>query len=144
MPDVSFYILSSASEQERCLFACKLAEKAYRNGACLYLRTASEEQNRLLDDLLWKFRAGSFIPHRICNGEAPANANRILIGTGAAPQNWQKIIVNLSPQAPDNLEQAERILEILNADENIRQAGRQRYRQYQQLQLAITTHHMNN
>jgi len=144
MPEVSFYILSSASEQERCLFVCKLAEKAYRNGAYMYLQTASEEQNRLLDDLLWTFRAGSFIPHQIHNGEVPANANRIMIGTGAAPQNWQKIIVNLSPQAPDNLEQAERILEILNADENIKQAGRQRYRHYQQLQLAISTHKMNN
>ena len=143
MPEVSFYILSSASEQERCLFACKLAEKAYRSGEYLFLQTGSERQSRMLDDLLWTFRAGSFVPHQIDSGEVPANANRILIGTGDAPQNRQKIIVNLSPQPPENLQQTERILEILNADETIKQAGRQRYRHYQQLQLAITTHKMN-
>ncbi len=144
MPDVSFYILPSASEQERFVFACKLAEKAYRNGEYLYLYTESERQSRILDDLLWTFRAGGFVPHQVYSGEAPAHANRILIGTDSAPQNWQKIIINLSPHAPDILERTERVLEILNADETIKQAGRQRYRHYQKLQLAITTHKMNN
>ncbi len=144
MPEVSFYILSSTSEQARCIFACKLAEKAYRNGEYLYLLTESERQNKLLDDLLWTFRAGSFVPHQIHDGEAPADAVHILIGTGGAPRNWQRIIVNLSSHTPDNLEQTERILEILNADDRVKQAGRQRYRHYQQLQLAISTHKMNS
>jgi len=71
MPDVSFYILASESQQERHLFACKLIEKIYRSGQSCYVLTDNAEQSQQIDDLLWTFRAGSFIPHQIYTGELP-------------------------------------------------------------------------
>ncbi|MCL7420369.1 MAG: DNA polymerase III subunit chi [Methylobacter sp.] len=140
MPEVSFYILPSLSLQERYLFACKLIEKAYRSGHFCYVLTDSDEQSEIMDNLLWTFRAGSFIPHQVYAGERPDLDNVILIGSRQAPESWQRTVINLSSQCPRELDRIERLLEILDNSETTKTAGRQRYRQYQQRGLAISTH----
>ncbi len=140
MAEVSFYILPTESLQDRYLFACKLIEKAYRSGSYCYVLTDSAEQSRIIDDLLWTFRAGSFIPHQIYTGEPPNTEKVILIGSLDAPEHWQKILFNLSSRYPNIGPQTERILEILDNSETTKEAGRNRYRQYQQSGMKITTH----
>ena len=140
MAEVSFYILPSESAQERYLFACKLIEKAYRNGHFCYVLTDNAEQSRHLDDLLWTFRAGSFIPHQIYTGELPDIEKVVLIGSLNPPENWQKTLFNLSSHYPDSGPKTERILEILDNSETTKEAGRNRYRQYQQSGMTVTTH----
>jgi DNA polymerase-3 subunit chi len=138
--EVSFYILPTESLQDRYLFACKLIEKAYRSGSYCYVLTDSAEQSKIIDDLLWTFRAGSFIPHQLYSGEQPEVEQVILIGSLDAPENWQKVLFNLSSRYPDIAPQTERILEILDNSETTKEAGRNRYRQYQQSGMKITTH----
>jgi DNA polymerase III subunit chi len=140
MAEVSFYILPSESLQDRYLFACKLIEKAYRSGHFCYVLTGSAEQSRIIDDLLWTFRAGSFIPHQIYTGKLPDLEKVILIGSLNPPENWQKTLFNLSSNYPEQGPQTERILEILDNSEASKAAGRERYRQYQQSGMTITTH----
>ena len=142
MAEVSFYILPSESTQERYLFACKLIEKAYRSGSFCYVLTDNAEQSRQLDDLLWTFRAGSFIPHQIYTGELPDFEKVILIGSLDAPAHWQKTVINLSSHCPEQLDKIERILEILDNSAATKDLGRNRYRQYQQSGINITTHKM--
>jgi DNA polymerase-3 subunit chi len=142
MPEVSFYILSSSSQQERFLFACKLIEKAYQNKQFCYVYTNSDQQCQKLDNQLWAFKPGSFIPHQILDDKVPEFEHSILIGTQIAPQQWQNIIVNLSSNYPENIVQNGRILEILDNNEEIKHAGRIRYKQYQHAGLNITTHTM--
>jgi len=140
MAEVSFYILPSESTQERYLFACKLIEKAYRSGHFCYVLTDSADQSQRIDDLLWTFRAGSFIPHQPYTGKLPDFEKVILIGSLAAPEHWQKTLFNLSSHFPDIGPQTERILEILDNSETSKAAGRERYRQYQQSGMTVTTH----
>jgi DNA polymerase-3 subunit chi len=140
MTEVSYYLLPSESQQDRYRFACKLIEKAYRNGFFCYVLTDTAEQSRELDELLWTFRAGSFIPHQIYTGEQPDTERVILIGSLDAPDNWQKILFNLSSHYPERGEQTERIIEILDNSEITKEAGRNRYRQYQQSGMRLTTH----
>jgi DNA polymerase-3 subunit chi len=99
--------------------------------------TDTDEQAQKLDDLLWTFRRGSFIPHQLYAGAEPPFENVVLIGASEPPDSWQKVIVNLSNQYPPNIEQAERILEVLHDDEAMLTAGRLRYRRYQQLGIVI-------
>ncbi|HEY8158017.1 MAG TPA: DNA polymerase III subunit chi [Methylobacter sp.] len=140
MAEVSFYILPTESLDDRYLFACKLIEKAYRSGSFCYVLTDSAEQSRIIDDLLWTFRAGSFIPHQIYTGELPEIEQVILIGSLNAPEHWQKVLFNLSSHYPDLGPQTERILEILDNSETTKAAGRDRYRQYQQSGMKVITH----
>lgn len=142
MPEVYFYILSIASQQERNIFACKLIEKAYRNKQFCYVYVDTQEQSQQLDKQLWTFRPGSFIPHQIYNGNEPDYEQTVLIGTQTAPDKWQNLIFNLSSKYPDNLTQTKRVLEILDNNEEIKPAGRIRYRQYQQAGLNITTYNI--
>ncbi len=157
MAEISFYILSSQSIQERDEFACKLIEKAYRSGCFCYVLTDDTEQSHKIDDLLWTFRAGSFIPHQIYTGELPAIAKDgvyatspqgvssviekvILIGSLDAPEHWQNTVINLSSHCPKHVDKIERILEILDNSEATKELGRNRYRHYQQSGVTITTH----
>jgi DNA polymerase-3 subunit chi len=138
--EVSFYILPTESLDDRYLFACKLIEKAYRSGSFCYVLTDSAEQSRIIDDLLWTFRAGSFIPHQVYIGEPPDVEQVILIGSVNAPESWQKVLFNLSSRYPEVDPQTERILEILDNSETTKTAGRDRYRRYQQSGMKVITH----
>jgi DNA polymerase-3 subunit chi len=142
MAEVSFYVLSSDLLQERYLFACKLIEKAYRNGQCCYILTDNDEQSKLLDDLLWTFRAGSFIPHEIYTGLAPSADKVVLIGSVNAPEHSQTLLFNLSSKYPEDISKTERILEILDNCEATKAAARNRYRQYQLTGMSVTTHNI--
>ena len=140
MPEISFYLLASTSERERFAFACKLVEKAYRSQQRCYLLTDSAEQSAVLDDLLWTFRAGSFVPHQLYDGQTPEFTNVTLIGHQAPPEGWRHTVLNLSAQCPANFQALGRILEILDNGESTKAAGRQRYRHYQQAGIEIATH----
>jgi DNA polymerase-3 subunit chi len=144
MPKASFYILPSSSLSERFLFACKLIEKAYRNGQFCYVYTDSLQQSQQLDNTLWTFRENSFIPHQIYNDQLPDYDQTILIGSQSAPKKWQTLIFNLSSTYPSDLAQTDRVLEILDNDEKLKQAGRIRFRQYKQDGFDVTTHDMSH
>ncbi|MSP27879.1 MAG: DNA polymerase III subunit chi [Methylococcales bacterium] len=137
MAEISFYILPSQSQQERTLFACKLIEKAYRSGCFCYVLTDSAGQSQQIDNLLWTFRAGSFIPHQLYTGDIPAT-EQVLIGSLPAPAQWQKTVINLSSQCAT----AERVLEILDNSEATKAVGRERYRHYKEAGHNLTTHKM--
>jgi DNA polymerase-3 subunit chi len=143
MPEVSFYLLPDESTQNRFLYACKLIEKAYRSGHFCYVVTDTDEHSQLIDDLLWTFRAGSFVPHQIYSSAEPDYDQVILIGHRDIPEHWLKTVVNLSNQCPAHFERAERILEVLDASEAAKETGRNRYRQYQQSGMTIKTHKIN-
>ncbi|WP_347988112.1 DNA polymerase III subunit chi [Methylomonas sp. AM2-LC] len=139
-PKITFYVLSTQLQPEREMFACKLIEKIYRSEQNCYVLTDSAEQAGSMDKQLWTFRAGSFIPHQIYKGILPDLNQTILIGGSDIPESRQNIIINLSSIFPTLSEQTKRIIEILDASETSKQAGRQRYRHYQELGLEIETH----
>lgn len=142
MPDVTFYVLPSVAESQRLLFACRLIEKAYRAGSFCYVLAETDAQAQRLDDLLWTFRQGSFIPHQRYTGELPGIDKVVLLGAVEPPASWQKIIVNLSAKGPSDCERAERILEILDDSPEVKAQGRMRYRRYQQAGFTVETHEM--
>ncbi|MFW5444522.1 MAG: DNA polymerase III subunit chi [Methylococcaceae bacterium] len=143
MPEASFYILPTRSLSDRYLFACKLIEKAYRSGQFCYVYTDSDMQSQQLDNQLWTFRENSFIPHQLYDealNKPPDYEQTVLIGTHSAPEKWQKLIFNLSSKYPDDLTKTDRVLEILDNNDDLKQAGRQRFRQYNQDGFNTTTH----
>lgn len=142
MAEASFYILKTQTAQDRYLFACKLIEKAYSLGQYCYVYTDTKQQSQQLDDQLWTFKPHNFIPHQIYEQQVPEFEQTILIGTSEPPKQWQKLIFNLSSKYPSNLSQTERVLEILDNDEKLKQMGRQRYRQYQQDGFKMTNHNI--
>ncbi|MSR16789.1 MAG: DNA polymerase III subunit chi [Methylococcaceae bacterium] len=140
MPEVTFYILNSESLYDRYLFACKLIEKAYNTGKFCYVLLDNLEQCQDLDDMLWTFRAGSFVPHQLFTGTTPEITSQVLIGTENTPTEWQNVVFNLSSQLPQAWQQSIRVLEILDNSETTKVTARERYRTYQQAGIKIDTH----
>lgn len=129
---VDFYILQG--EQRREMLACRLCEKAYRQGHKVFIHTDSVRQAQELDTLLWTFREGSFVPHRLANqAQQDAVPPAILIGwTGTGEPEGYPVLLNLSASAPSFYQKFERIVEIVNQNAEIKSAGRQRFAFYRE------------
>lgn len=141
MTRIDFYVLPGFDPRDRALMACKLIEKAYRQGHKVYLHTASEEETRVLDDLLWTFRQGSFVAHELHPGGSVVAP--VLIGHGSAPEHMADVLVNLAPDVPAGFERFGRVAELVDQDERVKQAGRMRYRHYKEAGFAPETHKLD-
>lgn len=140
MARVDFYILSGQDPQARRLTACRLVEKACRQGRSVYLQTASEEDTALFDNLLWTFRQGSFVPHE--TAARGGQEDPVLVGHEPPPEFMADVLVNVTPDMPHEFDRFSRIAELIDQDEAVRQAGRQRYKRYQEAGHELLTHHL--
>jgi DNA polymerase-3 subunit chi len=138
-----FYILSAESPDARLRFACRLAEKAYELGKRIYIQTQSLPEAQRLDDLLWTFNEGSFLPHEISNGSPPSHEKTIiLIGAGDAPPTHRELLINLTNTLPAALDSYERIAEVVDTDVERKRLSRERYKAYRERGLALDTHNV--
>jgi DNA polymerase-3 subunit chi len=145
MTEAIFYLLNTSQPRERYIIACRVAEKAYKLGERVFILTNSAEETRTLDNLLWSFKQGSFIPHVIVDVASQQTDeqldNTVLIGTNPMTTN-ATVLINLSTDVPENIESYERIAEFIDQDLQITQAGRQRYKVYQSKNIPLKTHNL--
>ncbi|MEJ2106309.1 MAG: DNA polymerase III subunit chi [Acidiferrobacteraceae bacterium] len=136
MTSIDFYLLSDPAEPADRV-ACRLAEKIYRLGHRVYLLVADRQQAEQLDQLLWTFSQGSFVPHEINGTDAP-----ICIGDGEPPEGFVDVMVNLAGEVPGFFSRFDRVAELVGASEDAKQAGRERYRFYRDRGYALNTHNL--
>ena len=141
MTRIDFYVLPSHDPHVRRVTACKLVEKAYRQGHTVYLKTDNEAESRIFDDLLWTFRQGSFVPHELAG--LPESEAPVIIGHLPPPEGMRDVMVNLGQDVPEGYAAFERLAELVDQDESTRSAGRRRYRQYQLDGHAVQTHQLD-
>ena len=141
---VDFYILKSAAAQQRWAFACRLTEKAYLRDMRVVIVNDTLADAKALDDLLWTFNERSFIPHKICLDEQsldPATKVHLTVDHAAAGDG--DLLVNLTARLPPHFERYARIAEIIDADEERRRLGRELFKSYRDLKLALETHQLD-
>jgi DNA polymerase III subunit chi len=140
---VDFYVLSEEDEAAPLRFACRLTEKALEQGQRVHLRTASTLQTQRLDDLLWTFNDRSFLPHEITTGGAVGHARvMIVVGESSAPPSHRQLLINLTDAVPENLDEYERIAEIVAADPEKKRLSRERYKSYRERGCALESHNV--
>ena len=147
MTQIDFYILSDSAVVSGELFACKLADKAYHLKHKVYIHTAGEPQANHLDELLWTFNPGSFLPHALNlphpDLQDPAVQTPILIGHDQQQSIMHHdVLINLTPEVPAFFSQFERVAEIVYGDENMRNAARSRYKFYRDRGYTLNTHNL--
>jgi len=99
---------------------------------------------KALDELLWTFNERSFIPHQICLDEQsvdPATPVHLTVESSALPA--ADLLVNLAHRLPAQLERYARIAEIIDADEERRRLGRERFKAYRDLKFTLETHQID-
>jgi DNA polymerase-3 subunit chi len=141
---VDFYVLKSAAAKQRWTFACRLTEKAYQRDLRVAIVSGTLADARALDDLLWTFNERSFIPHQVCLDEHSLDpATKVYLTALPTMVPSADLLVNLTDRLPAHWERYARIAEIIDADEERRRMGRERFKSYRDLKVALETHQLD-
>ncbi|QYJ94691.1 MULTISPECIES: DNA polymerase III subunit chi [Shewanella] len=153
MPNALFYLMPQASsaathvakaEQESVyLFACRLAEQAYRGQQLVYIHCNDQQQAYEVDEILWQFEPSAFVPHNL-KGEGPTGGAPVEIGFDKlGPNKNRHLLINLADQAPQFAVNFGQIIDFVANDAAMKATARDRYRQYRELGIPLTTQQPN-
>jgi DNA polymerase-3 subunit chi len=136
---VDFYVLDRVDEHARNILACKLAEKAWRLQNTIHIHTMTRAEAEHMDELLWTFRDGSFVPHDLAerNHDVP-----VTIGYGTTAIEPRDLLITLCDEIPTFAAAFPRIAELVNGDESCRAKSRQRYTSYREQGHNLETHNI--
>ncbi len=137
---ISFHILTSeTSPKARELHCCKLIAADYDSDAKsrIYVHTATSEESKNLDLLLWTFSDISFIPHGIYDPQKPEAT--IVIGNDDHLQITGNTLINLSNRLPPFYQNFNHLIEIIAHDEEMKSLARSRFRNYQKNGYTLET-----
>jgi DNA polymerase-3 subunit chi len=140
---VDFYVLKSAAARQRWAFVCRLTEKAYLKDLKIVIVSDTLADAQALDELLWTFNDRSFIPHKVCLDEQavdPATAVHLTVEKALPTAD---LLVNLAQRLPPQFQRYARIAEVIDADEERRRLGRERFKAYRDLKLPLETHQID-
>jgi DNA polymerase-3 subunit chi len=135
---VSFYLLNDDKVNQEA-FACRLCQRALSEGLPLFVWCESLEAMERFDQLLWTLQASSFIPHEIDDHQAPICLG-LSVPDALLKATERKVgCLNLSQNAVDAT-MFDRVLEIIEANDAAKIAGRERFKGYKIQGITPTTH----
>ena len=138
---VDFYIISDSNPQSEDVVACRLAEKAVKQGYKILILGQDTKQLHNLDEKLWTFKENSFIPHEIVNSDSVIHEQlNVALATDSSLNEKANLLINLSGQIPANLNRFERIAEIVPAKQQERHQSRARFKAYREKNCELQTH----
>ena len=140
MARVDFYVLAQTDERARQLLACRLAEKAWRLEHTVYIHTRDTADAERLDELLWTFRDGSFVPHGLAGREDGTEESPIMIGCTADGVAARDLLINLDDEIPSFAGGFPRVAELVTSDESCRNLSRKRFATYRDQGHELNTH----
>jgi DNA polymerase-3 subunit chi len=143
MTRVDFYVSNNTEQDAGLMLACRIAEKAYNLSNNVYIHTDNPATAGKLDDLLWTFKQGSFIPHCLSSAGEFAESG-IVIGYGDLPAISPQVLINIGDKVPEFFTRFERIAEIVAGDEHTRQVARERFKFYRERGYPLETHELSS
>lgn len=136
MTRIGFYILHAATPDA---FVCRLCQQLYQRGEPLFVHGPDADGLRRLDEALWTFQPGSFVPHEIVDDGATTDVP-VALSTGAPDETRTGVLINLAAEVPLFFSRFERVAEIVAAQAADKQAGRTRYAFYRDRGYDLQTH----
>ena len=140
MARIDFYVLSQSGDQARQLFACRLAEKAYKLEHTVHIHAGDEATASRLDELLWTFRDGSFVPHEVLDRASSKPRSPVRISSGVTDIAPCDLLINLCDEIPACAKAFPRVAELVSSDDSCKQEGRKRYAAYRDQGHTLETH----
>jgi DNA polymerase III subunit chi len=132
---IDFYF----NAEDRFQVACRLAAKAASQKKRMLIYAPDADSASRIDKMLWTWQAVGFVPHCAASDEIAAQTP-LLIATGDETPPGCGLLLNLSEVAPPHFARFERLFEVVPAEEAGRDAGRSRYRFYQERGYKIANH----
>ncbi|MFA0813181.1 DNA polymerase III subunit chi [Microbulbifer epialgicus] len=140
MTRIDFYILSSDQPLQADIFACRLAEKAYRTGLRVLLAVDNPERTGQIDQLLWTFREDSFLPHA---PQSEGQQAAIEINSGEDPGAHHGLLINLCSKVPSWFSRFDRLAEIVVQQPDALQRSRSRFGHFRDRGYPLQSHKIN-
>jgi len=141
MTKVDFYLLDGGTDS-RERFACRLTEKAWRLGNRVFLLAPDKPAALELDELLWTFSQGSFVPHAVCANDGDVDVHPVLIGHTEPPAALNDVLISLAPEVPSWFSRFARVAELVGATEDDKARGRERFRFYRERGYPLEAHNL--
>lgn len=141
MTRIDFYVLPSDQSHEGDIFACRLAEKAHREGLSVLLAVDDRSRAEHLDQLLWTFREDSFVPHAP-QGEGQRAA--VEINCGEDPALHHGLLINLCSEVPGWFSRFERLAEIVVQQPESLARSRSRFGHFRNRGYPLQSHRIGN
>lgn len=137
---VDFYLLGSQAPSAEHL-ACRLALMAWERGHSIDIVTDGDAAAQALDQLMWQYPAGRFLPHDVSSADRPGQAPVRILAT-VTPQSAD-VVINLTTNPIKDPRRFRRLLEIVPHRDAERAASREKFRAYRELGLEPGTHDIN-
>ncbi|MDF3020555.1 MAG: polymerase subunit chi [Steroidobacteraceae bacterium] len=145
-PRVDFYLSEDAGDGARLRLACRVTEKAYLARQRVVIYSDDGALLPKIDELLWTFGDGSFVPHDTVVSGKPCEAP-VALTSGPLPEGYfvgseGTVLINLSGSVPPFFEKFARVAEFLDARPEVRAAGRDRFKVYRGKSIEPQTHNV--
>lgn len=141
---IDFYVLDKNSTRDQHHFACRLIEKAVRQGNRVMVATKDEAETQALDEALWSFRPESFVPHVTLSqteeNSKYAELSPVLISHTADDPSHHDVLVNLRLDVPEQFSRFQRLAEIVIQEEAALQNSRRNFAFFKERGYPVNTH----
>ena len=143
MTRIDFYILPDDSHSNRLAMVCRLVEKACDRRQPVFVHADSQSLLTELDRALWHYDAASFLAHRVldpADAHDGLDADPVHLSCGD-PASDRRVLINLADRVPPFFSRFDRTLEVVNQANEVRNAGRTRFRFYRERGYPLQHHH---
>lgn len=106
---------------------------AWEQGHRIAVITADQDEADSLDETMWDYPAGRFLPHQ--KGPSPADTPIWIDVSGTDVNGDRDVVINLADAAVPDPSRFKRLLEIVPGAEQKRQASRDKFREYRKMGL---------
>ncbi len=139
MSKVTFYLLETPTQSPE-YFACRLIDKAWRQGLTMHVHTSNETSCKAMDQLLWSWREESFLPHATLGH--PGRATPITVGFTEQLPSHKELLINLDAKVPVFFHEYPRVCEVVVQVPQQKAVSREKFRFYRQAGIEPETHKM--
>lgn len=137
MTRVGFYVIQSGEPGKRMEVAMRLTDKAFQQGHRIFINARDKQQAQMLDEQLWHFRAGSFLPHAL---QGQLQDEPIAIGWGQDPTEHTDLLINLQLEIPSFFSRFNRVAEVVSQDPQSLAALRSSWKLYRDRGYQLEKH----
>jgi len=122
---------------EKARHLCELAEEFYLRGQRVLVVVEDDNQGVTLDQFLWTWKKGSFLPHAYDNGTVECLDEPVVVTLREENANGARVLIAARPCPLDFMRQFQMVIDFAELyDDTLREASRSRFRAFREAGFA--------
>jgi DNA polymerase-3 subunit chi len=122
---------------EKARLLCELTEEFYLQGMRVLVIIQDDNQGVTLDQFMWTWKKGSFLPHVYDNGAVECLDEPVVIAAREENANGASVLIAGQPCSVEFARQFQVVIDFAEVyDETLREASRNRFRVYREAGFA--------